>query len=804
MSNSKTIEISILSGVSVLVKIAPNDTVKSAIKKSVPLLDAQLSPADRASGRHLVLEAPVKFLKLVDFEDNGSDDDESTKPGSNGSNCGEDINSNIKNEIINNADEFESAEEFEKHDKNRGKAIEAGIPHEKNLFQYLHEKEKLQKVAPEIQSLDQNNDDSKLRTLISSSFLLLFKPIRIEGIFKSPCGRYDYNQALLATKNPHLHDLVSGLQPKEWELQTSHNYNHWVFADERPTPNLRQRVPAAYFPVVDKEEARNYHKFPEFKSRNVNMMPFVIGDKLSLPKYLWDYWPMILKCMAQETKSLHTLSGWRLNNQIGQTINGTNHKSDDSEFEVAGGFNWHFIPPVNPYSTGFKFPNSYMYRRTEEKDTIAKNAFQMSYRDFWNSMRKNDNHSSLKSTNSLILSEEPGLAACFNSEIGKIGYLTVHESVVGEADPHANFESETDNCFEENVEVVGKKTQRRPGLHCESPGLILGGKGAIVREKCKDGSMEAKLVEMDDLGNKILNGKVSTGTGKNTSPHDATSSNSAIDKRTGVTKPASGYLKSIWKTAKEFVQNGSTWQARRNAFLKSRESRQKDIARSLFLVESRKLVEKRFIENDPLYDKSTGWNDYYRDCAISNFEAAWKFFHGGSSEFDKNDIRTFLDDENGTNDDEMSTNDNSTLESSGAGNESHQSLRAYCAWGGGSLKQTLKGGIFMGSTVSDSCEVFPVIVKDPAENLGNLGSCEHLREICGKGHKLKAGEIVWMTDTTPHESLPIEAGTKRQFFRFVTSEVSVWHENHSTKNPLGVVPDKEVTVVVKGNKFEKK
>ena len=45
------------------------------------------------------------------------------------------------------------------------------------------------------------------------------------------------------------------------------------------------------------------------------------------------------------------------------------------------------------------------------------------------------------------------------------------------------------------------------------------------------------------------------------------------------------------------------------------------------------------------------------------------------------------------------------------------------------------------------------------------------------------------TDTTAHESLPVDEDTYRQYFRFVTSAVSVWYENHSTKNPLGIVPD---------------
>ena len=62
------------------------------------------------------------------------------------------------------------------------------------------------------------------------------------------------------------------------------------------------------------------------------------------------------------------------------------------------------------------------------------------------------------------------------------------------------------------------------------------------------------------------------------------------------------------------------------------------------------------------------------------------------------------------------------------------------------------------------------------------------------------GEMVWMTDSTPHESLPLKKGTYRQYFRLVTSQVSVWYADHSTPNPLGITPPHHVTIV-HGNKF---
>ena len=41
----------------------------------------------------------------------------------------------------------------------------------------------------------------------------------------------------------------------------------------------------------------------------------------------------------------------------------------------------------------------------------------------------------------------------------------------------------------------------------------------------------------------------------------------------------------------------------------------------------------------------------------------------------------------------------------------------------------------------------------------------------------------------------------RQFFRLVTGPVSLWYQDHSTTNPLGVKPDPKVTRIVAGNKF---
>ena len=106
-----------------------------------------------------------------------------------------------------------------------------------------------------------------------------------------------------------------------------------------------------------------------------------------------------------------------------------------------------------------------------------------------------------------------------------------------------------------------------------------------------------------------------------------------------------------------------------------------------------------------------------------------------------------------------------------------------------------------------------------------LGDVESLRgAMPGRGLLLEAGRLYWLTDRyvphilfkesthfstilhlhrTPHESLPIKEGAFRQFFRLVTSQVSLWYADHSTPNPLGVLPDPDVTRIVTGDKFGK-
>ena len=112
----------------------------------------------------------------------------------------------------------------------------------------------------------------------------------------------------------------------------------------------------------------------------------------------------------------------------------------------------------------------------------------------------------------------------------------------------------------------------------------------------------------------------------------------------------------------------------------------------------------------------------------------------------------------------------------------------------------------MASNVRYSCAVWKCTLQadeNGDEIIGHLGDAKHLRDVLPrKPIRMSENFIYWITDRTPHESLPMVKSGWRQYFRLVTSEVSLWYEEHSTKNPFGVVPDPNITKVVKGNKFK--
>ena len=116
----------------------------------------------------------------------------------------------------------------------------------------------------------------------------------------------------------------------------------------------------------------------------------------------------------------------------------------------------------------------------------------------------------------------------------------------------------------------------------------------------------------------------------------------------------------------------------------------------------------------------------------------------------------------------------------------------------------LCGGIFMASNVPDSTRVFNCQPKDTAAPFRlEHGDIDPLRPFMPRGAVLKDGDLVWITDQTPHESLVLPESTDRQFFRLVTRRIDVWYADHSTPNPCGFdLPDD--VIVVHGDKFDPK
>jgi len=112
-----------------------------------------------------------------------------------------------------------------------------------------------------------------------------------------------------------------------------------------------------------------------------------------------------------------------------------------------------------------------------------------------------------------------------------------------------------------------------------------------------------------------------------------------------------------------------------------------------------------------------------------------------------------------------------------------------------------EGGIYFASSVGDTSEIWDALVDSSVPGVVEPGGgCEHLRALIGEGTKLRAGELVWMTDRTPHEALPQTTSGLRQFFRLVMPGVSHWYADHSTSNPRVDLP--EHVTIIRGNKFD--
>ncbi len=150
------------------------------------------------------------------------------------------------------------------------------------------------------------------------------------------------------------------------------------------------------------------------------------------------------------------------------------------------------------------------------------------------------------------------------------------------------------------------------------------------------------------------------------------------------------------------------------------------------------------------------------------------------------------------------------IETPGVGNISSSSLSAFIPgeerhWGCGTASRFIspdryEGGIYFASSLANTSIVYNALVDKSI--VDEHGGCEHLRRYIGPGTKLQAGQLVWMTDRTPHEAVAQEEDGYRQFFRVVTSKLSHWYAEHSTVNPRVPLPDD--VILVEGSKFNAK
>ncbi len=128
------------------------------------------------------------------------------------------------------------------------------------------------------------------------------------------------------------------------------------------------------------------------------------------------------------------------------------------------------------------------------------------------------------------------------------------------------------------------------------------------------------------------------------------------------------------------------------------------------------------------------------------------------------------------------------------------------SWGGRApmtqWSEEMDGGLFMASNIDNSCQIWHCRILRPEQVVGEGGSIEHMRAALSRVARsslMRAHEVWWITDATPHESLPLKKTTKRTFVRVVSPTVTAWYADHSTHNTKTPLPG-DVTVV-KGDKF---
>ncbi|NIR13059.1 MAG: hypothetical protein GWN86_03530, partial [Desulfobacterales bacterium] len=101
------------------------------------------------------------------------------------------------------------------------------------------------------------------------------------------------------------------------------------------------------------------------------------------------------------------------------------------------------------------------------------------------------------------------------------------------------------------------------------------------------------------------------------------------------------------------------------------------------------------------------------------------------------------------------------------------------AWGGGGNGK----GLFMASS-DGRTRVWDGVIKPGMCSMGGAVGVGMLKGM--KSYDLDPYQLIWMTDHTPHKALPALESGRRQFFRLVSNDVSIWYSQHNTANPLGI------------------
>ena len=115
----------------------------------------------------------------------------------------------------------------------------------------------------------------------------------------------------------------------------------------------------------------------------------------------------------------------------------------------------------------------------------------------------------------------------------------------------------------------------------------------------------------------------------------------------------------------------------------------------------------------------------------------------------------------------------------------------------------VRGGVYIATNIENGCEIWNAKIQcDEKNNNREIsernGAMEHLKSYLGESIQMKANTFYWITDRTPHIIRKPRGYTRYnviQYFRIVTHKISFWFADQSTWNPMGVMPDTNITQI---------